>query len=673
MKKIVSANEDLRLRNPFRDALVTELLEDVDLYRDMFSDSILVGQACNVFQPGNTVVLGPLGCGKSMILNLTRLRVLAHLSLSKDTWPKFLTEEVPPFFGISINLTRASFYTFGRRSISEAMNRNHDPLLDTSAAADFLSHFLFAEFIKGIKILKNKNFEQLRQWFGFSNKIFEGDTIPKQIAKWPCWKGYYAGCKDWNALKIKCQLRLETWRRFLNTDIDEIPKNIWTLKAQPDQTLHSIGNLVRRLSGNRKSTSLFVYIDQYEVLIELNRSHGTELQRLVNTLIKSRDPVVFYKIGARTYDWGQELRVTGAESCIEVQRDYTIVNLTDVLVRTEDRRGYLYPDFAIDVACRRLKTLHGLECTAKDFKEVFGKWNAFEEAKLYFSKKENLQKTIQKIPGRIKNEIIRICGKHASPLELRLASAWALQKLQRNQDEVSICERLKDKPWLENKWWLKERKEIGLVQIASHSNQQRRYYGWDTICYLSGGNITVFLMICSEIWDVSARQGIHLLANSPLDPRIQSEGVLKTSDKWRERDRNEVRGGHRYNVVNRIGMAISKSIRGDLALSNPGHTGFSLSEDELYREIEINYKVRKFLEDAVSWTIIEERRHRSKNEKDSTRRKYYLHPILSPHYQIPIKRVKEPFYTKISQVYSWIFLGDYVDFSTAKKVFSSKK
>jgi len=665
MVKEILADQEIRMRNPFRDALVTELLERVDLFKDMFSDNILVGEAFSVFQPKNVILLGPQGCGKSMILNLTRLRVLAQLSLDTDNWPKFLTDDVPPFFGISINLTRANFSAFGKRSISKMLYGNHDPIIETAAASDFLSHFLFKEFLSSIKLIGDNKFLNFSKWLGLTESFLHAPSVPQTISKWKCWKDHYKDCNSWELLKNKCEERLEFWRGFLNTDVDVIPKNIWENKTQPYQVLHSIGNFLREASST--NLSLFVYIDQYETLCELNRNYGTELQRLINSLIKLRDPVVFFKVGARTYDWGRELRVIGSESIIELERDYSIVNLADVLIRNEDRSAYIYQDFAIDVWCRRLRVLHGIVVTKNDFKNIFGKWNAFKEADLYFLDKSKMSKTIKAVSEKIKNKIIKVCSKDDSPLVYRLASSWALQKVKRKWEEDIIISHLEDRPW-ENKWWFKERKEIGLVQVASHANQKRRYFGWDTICYLSGGNISIFLMLCSEIWDVSSRQGLHPLYNIPLDIKIQSEGILRASLKWRERDRNEPNyGSHRYLVINKIGTAINNSIRDDLSLSNPGHTGFSILESELYFNNQINKKVRKFIEDAVSWGIFEERRHRSKNKKDSTRRKYYLHPLLSPNYEIPIKRVKEPYYTDIKQLYKWLFSDENVDYGRKKK------
>lgn len=109
---------DIRLRNPFRDLLVSEFIEDPVLYRKMFSERILVGETLTVFQPGNVVLLGPLGSGKSMILNLMRYRVLSEWITPYGKLPQPL-KQLSPFFGISVNLTRVNLWAFGRRSLAQ--------------------------------------------------------------------------------------------------------------------------------------------------------------------------------------------------------------------------------------------------------------------------------------------------------------------------------------------------------------------------------------------------------------------------------------------------------------------------------------------------------------------------------------------------------------------------
>jgi hypothetical protein len=418
---------------------------------------------------------------------------------------------------------------------------------------------------------------------------------------------------------------------------------------------------------------LFVYIDQYEVLRELSRSHSSELQRLLNTLIKARDPVVSYRIGARTYDWGTELRVTGAESRIELQRDYSVVDLTALLVRNEDRVGYIYPRFAMDVACRRLKRLERIDVKKKQFQDIFGRWSSSEESDLYFRTSSRASVTMKRVPPKIKAKILNYCKGPGLALELRLASAWALQKIQRkiglDEIEKKLCDA--DKPW-HWKWWYKERKEIALVQVASHANQQRRYFGWDTLIDLSGGNISAFLLLCSEVWDVATKQGISPIHDIPLNPKIQTDGIVSASRKWLERDRNEPEGARRYAAVKALGTAISTSIQADLALSNPGHTGFSVQEPALYIS-ENGMQIKALLNNAVNWAIIEERRHKSKHKGDTSRLKFYLHPILSPAFGIPIKRVKEPYYASLDEVHRWLFGEEEIKFGTHSRRYVHRK
>jgi len=152
------------------------------------------------------------------------------------------------------------------------------------------------------------------------------------------------------------------------------------------------------------------------------------------------------------------------------------------------------------------------------------------------------------------------------------------------------------------------------------------------------------------------------LKQRPLPPHIQAEGTFVASEKWSNRDRNENIGGRRrYEVLSRLGPAIHASLVGDLAISNPGYSGFSLRETDLI-STDIGRKVADFLEHAVSWGIFEERPHTSKESEAATRRKWYLHPLLSPVFAIPYIRSKEPYYASIDEVHGWLFRPDRIRF-----------
>jgi hypothetical protein len=651
-----------RKKNPFQEPLVTELIENPNLYQKLFSESILVDETIEIFRASNAVLLGPQGAGKSMILNLIRYKFLAQW-LANEGKPPASLEGLGRFLGISINLVRANFHAFGRRSFSKASGRENEPNLDALCAADFLNHFLFRELIFALRFLGEPGGRHLAAWLGIQSQSIS--SFLKEASELPCWLGYYSNAGDMSALLARSDERLNGWRNFLNGNVDSVPDEVFRTKSDVGVPLHAVGNLLQKLPTTGEALPLFIIIDQYEVLPELNKTYGTDLQRVVNTLIKARDPVVFYKIGARTYDWGRELRIFGAESRIEVQRDYIMVDLSKVLMRKEDSRGWLFPKFAAAVAQRRALAVTDSRLREEAIADMFGKWSPESEAELYFRKKTRIRMILRVVPKAYHAAILEACGD--SPLDLRLAGAWILQQLNRKSGEAEIVARLKERPW-DHQWWRKERIGVALVQIASSANQRRRYFGWKPITYLAGANISAFLLICSEIWDAATKQGCLPFRGSPLDPRIQTQGILNAASKWLERDRNEAAGGRmRYQVLSRLGPAIHSKLKDDYAISNPGHSGFSLRESDLSSAS--GAKVTEFLQNAVSWAIFEERVHTSRNVADkAARRKWYLHPLLCAAFGIPFIRVKEPYYATVEEVAAWLFSSESIRFG--RKVFS---
>jgi hypothetical protein len=146
---------------------------------------------------------------------------------------------------------------------------------------------------------------------------------------------------------------------------------------------------------------------------------------------------------------------------------------------------------------------------------------------------------------------------------------------------------------------------------------------------------------------------------------LLSEGIRSASQIWSYRDADEKSGGgQRHSVLNRLGTAIHRSIEEDGAISNPGHSGFSVRESDLDRE-DWN-RISTFLNDGVKWGILEERLHTSKAAGDTRRRKYYLHSLLSPYCIIPMTRVKEPLYINSRNILEeWIFGSSPIRFRSA--------
>ncbi|MGE5579475.1 MAG: hypothetical protein ACM3WU_05445 [Bacillota bacterium] len=636
---------DIRVRNPFQDLLVTELIEDPERYSQMFSSKVLVGETLAVFRASNTVLTGPQGAGKSMILNLVRYRVMGEYEQ-----PHADLIGIPPWLGISVNLTRIGFHAFGLRSVSRYMSASRmvDHYVDTICACDYLSHYLFREFVQSLVYISTH--PRFSDWLRVSVPLDERALV-ERMRTWRCWSGYYKDCTSFQELIERCDKRLHVWRSFLNSNFDVIPEDVWGTKTDIQDCMHSMGNMAASLSRSSPPLPLFVVVDQYEELTQLNLTHGSYLQRAINTLLKARDPKVFYKIGVRTHDWGKELRVLGGDSIIEEQRDYVRVNLSEVLMRKENPSGWVFEKLAKDVAQRRL-LCEGYKDVGS-IEQMLGKYDPRHEAALYFRNDRRVLNVTKGLPEPLRQELSERLGPSPNPLDARLAAAWVYQRMNRRESVEHIVADLDDRPW-DRTYWRKERTTGALLQLASLDNQRKYYFGWHTVLYLSGGNISAFLLICSSIWDEAAKMGEqpdgHL---TPLSPAVQTRGIYAASETWAARDNGQPGGRLRHEFLRRLGEAIHRATIDNLALSNPGHSGFSLSEAELNSSPK-GERVREFLGQCVNWAMLEERRHTSKNRRDSRRRKWYLHPLLSPVYGIPHIRVKEPYYAHVDEVSEWI-------------------
>ena len=85
-------------------------------------------------------------------------------------------------------------------------------------------------------------------------------------------------------------------------------------------------------------------------------------------------------------------------------------------------------------------------------------------------------------------------------------------------------------------------------------------------------------------------------------------------------------------------------------MSNPGHNGFSIALEDL----NINEEIKIFLDEATAYGDLYDAPHTSKLNDKKKRRKWYLNPILSPHFRIPVVHTKEPIYLTTREIRKWL-------------------
>jgi len=399
-----------------------------------------------------------------------------------------------------------------------------------------------------------------------------------------------------------------------------------------------------------------IHID-YESQPDPNRAVGRTFCRVVNSFLARRDPAVAFKVGARPYSWGRELRLAGSDARLELGRDFQQINLDEVLERRENRSAWIFPTFAKDVAARRIGFYFKADTSDYDdwLEGALEKLPPNAELGRYGDGGVIVPRLGQ-WPTLWTEDLIRRSKTDA--FSALLEEVWLAQHADRDGVPAEIPKNPRT-TW-GRPYFIKERKEALLSQIASERRQRRLYAGWDAILTLSGGNILVFLSLCREMWDLAQRTAAinQKTLESAFKAELQSQAIWNVSSDWL-RKQDELSGGaFRRRFITRIGTGLRRALMSDKKLSNPGRTGFSLSQEEL--ESDQNSDIRLFLDEATDFGALVRKPHTSKEKDRRPRVKWYISPVLCPNFDLPAVRTKEPYYATIDEVRRWIQTSDAV-------------
>src|SRR5665213_200368 len=138
-----------RRTNPFNELYVTETVSSSAFVR-IFSPFILKNAAA-LFLPGNVVVKGMQGCGKSMLLSLLKPEVRIAYAEAQEDFP--LAGKYAKFFGAGINLTRSGAIDFGQRYIGGSGDEME---ILPIYFGDFLNYWIVYDVLNTLSILSEK-------------------------------------------------------------------------------------------------------------------------------------------------------------------------------------------------------------------------------------------------------------------------------------------------------------------------------------------------------------------------------------------------------------------------------------------------------------------------------------------------------------------------------------
>jgi hypothetical protein len=357
-----------------------------------------------------------------------------------------------------------------------------------------------------------------------------------------------------------------------------------------------------------------------------------------------------YQIGARRYAWHDDLQLYGTTSVLELERDYKLVDIDEILRRKENRRTWTFPAFAEDVFQRRL-AYAGYAPANMNLASVLSRTSSPAEVARRYARNSPQRAIVDEEdwPQRFVTFLRRLATK--DPLSAKLGEAWFRQ----GHSETPR----RPFQWEKRVYWKKERVQQTLMQIAARCGQRMMWAGKEDVLALSGGNVLVFVSLCQHIWSAWARSVRGLggpegkLTLPRVDASVQAVGIQSASVHWLNKITEQLgKSRERHRFANRLGRLFREGLLSDKSMSYPGHNGFSLREEELA----LDAWLLRFLNDAVDYGDLFDAPHTTKTKDRKQRRKWYLNPILSPYFQIPETHVKEPMYVTVSKVRVWLVL-----------------
>jgi len=639
--------------NPFFELYVGDRMSSRE-FVEIFSP-FLVRHAEALFLPGNIVVKGVQGSGKSMLLTLLKPEVrLAYVDAGQN-FP--VPEASRKFIGAGINLAHQNAIDFGYRRISG--NPDETALF----FADFVNYTVLLDLFTSIRTLASS--PKVARELGIDLAYGPTQAFVAALVTNDVFQGSLTGCTTLEEVEGRIKARLNAYRRFLHHNDQQLAGGIRDSKTDIGTPLKVAAELLKVTRLIDTNVTIFIHFDQYEELANISDTevNSPDYRRVINRALARRDPALSYRIGTRGHAWRDHGFIFGTDAKLEEEREYKFVDLDLMLRRNENRNTWIFPGFVADVFGRRLVHV-GLASSDADgsklLETILGVgFTPAQKAQRYGGRSPKRSVRVDDAwPNTFKADLLALAEQEA--LSARLLEAWVLQLIDRVAPKgrqaaidmlaISLLEAMRQK-----EWWIKERLELALTQIAARCQERPIWCGSSEVVALSGGSILTFLSLCQFIWDTHNQLGP---AEPPrdvlpaIDEVIQAIGVFKASDYWLKKIAAETgRSGDRFRFVRQAGTALARNLYGDRKMSYPGHNGFSLADEELERYPH----VKSLLEEMSDYGTLIARPHTTKEKDRRSRTKFYVNPILCPHFKMHYKITKEPFYLAPATLEDWMY------------------
>ena len=655
-------------QNPFHTLYLTEGVGEAEF--PLLFSPVLIPQVTPLFLPGNVVIKGMQGSGKSMLLSLLDTRVrLQFWQQSITALPENISKSDPlspnlrRFVGAAINLSKSN--AFQLRGIKVSQDTAENLEYARQCFSDFVNCWVLRDLFDSIERLvrelkRTQDLDRLHE-IGVSQDLGRLDAAVRLLGD-DASCSFLSGLDSVDAIRRLLSQRIASYKRLITNPRHALSAEMEQSRSILGEPLTAATKALRASGVLEDSTNVIVTLDQFETLERKTSYPDDEVRvlgfiRVVDELIAGRERVVSYRIGTRP---NTTLRVS------EESRDYSVVDLDVTLQKKEHgRRGRndLFYRLAEDafrrrIACSDLPNREKIVASSTPLRDVFGKSpGVAQRGELGAPKRRERAILLDKTwPDDIREALRQMA--HRDVISARLGEAWVRQRLAKEEKvNPAEWEAPNVPPWEEisKKWWKKERLALAALQVAAKNSQRLLYFGDADIALLSGENILVFVSICREIWECDARYRALQSEDSlgecqSFSTARQAEGIRDASRTWRDKSQSSPDGDTLQRFLDELGRRLHSQLIHDRSLSYPGANGISLAR----REFEGDRDVKRLFDAATAEGFLLQRDHTPKNTVRGKSLKWYTHPILAPYYELTVQHTKEPLYLSVKKLRTWL-------------------
>lgn len=363
-----------------------------------------------------------------------------------------------------------------------------------------------------------------------------------------------------------------------------------------------------------------IFIDEYENFAE-------QQQRIINTLLKFIKPRITFRIGMRLEGF-HTFDTISVKEFIKEGRDYSKIIFENFLIKDED-----YQAFLKDVARRRLEAVHVFRNKGDlDISKFLGdKENLEIEAFELIQKRENPYKHFELLNFSSKKisveETQKLIRYPDNPLLEMLNILWVI----RNNKPEDVHSIMKD--YLDGKKsddtkkyqrdYVDKYKLSLMILLALVYKKHKKYYSFNTFCFLSSGIVGNFIELCRRSFQYAYFENREkLLEEGVIPTELQDRAARDLANSELEMiPRIREFGDRLYRFTMNLGN-IFREYHKDTLVRYPETNQFSMDSASLDDDL------KKAFQAALEWSIVQKRIGTKRTEI------YILNRIFAPKFDI---------------------------------------